>query len=67
MAKKVELAFDQEIKTNKIVGTIQILIGVVVFLMSLGFLVGRGLKSEVALTFFTALFMVITGLHTRRR
>jgi len=67
MKKNVELVFDREIKTNKIVGAIQVLIGIVVFFMSFGFLVGRGLRSEFALTLFIAIFMIITGLHTRRR
>ncbi len=69
MARKVELIYDTEIKSNKIIGAVQIVIGAIVFLMGIGFLLSTayGLHAMTAFVFLTGLFMVITGLHTRRR
>lgn len=67
MARKVELIYDTEIRSNKIVGAIQSIIGVIVFLMSIGTLLIKGPNSEFAIAFLSGIFMIATGLHTRRR
>jgi hypothetical protein len=67
MARGVELIYDKEIKSNKIVGTIQSVIGYIVFLMSIGFLLIQGPNAVFALSFLSGIFMIVTGMYTRRR
>ncbi len=67
MARKVELVFDKEIHSNRIVGLVQIVIGIAAAFISLGFLLVTGPNAQFLFAFLTAVFMVVTGMHTRRR
>lgn len=67
MARKVELIYDTEIRSNKMVGAIQSIIGSIVFLMSIGTLLIKGPTADFVFPFLSGIFMIATGLHTRRR
>ena len=65
--RRLRLVWSHENRAEKVVGWLQIVLGIIAALVGFGFILVGAVKGNAILAFVTALFMLVTGVGTLKR